>query len=431
MKNFASFRILYTCHHVFYKQLSAWMLHGLLFDQKGEFFIETIELSHSNEMEQGEVDEETPTAGSYSATEKAASQFRIIGQLAPSYLPQTVIEKILFIGEAVQIFQTLHAGCAHPPLASFSVSSGYQLRSDLMKFSRILTVLQNQPIFQLRDFENKMEYIRNVVAQHLWRLLVEESNLVDHLHVMKDIFLLGRGELFLSFIDMADTLMKQSPTSTTQHDINVAFRQAMIKVAMDHEELAKQFELTLSLPPVQSSGVKSEMTNSWKYVGMSHKVSWPLHVVLTPATLEKYSALFHFLLSLRRAQAYLQQCWATLMTIRTGAHCLQAVWQLRTHMGFLIDNLQYYVQVDVLETQFSQLLNKIKSTHDFEAVKVAHSDFVKTLHSQLFFTDPIRRCVYEILELCFSFSELIQGLRREEFVFSSQEQEAFHRISVV
>ena len=55
--------------------------------------------------------------------------------------------------------------------------------------------------------------------------------------------------------------------------------------------------------------------------------------------------MFHFLLSLRRAQAYLQQCWATLMTIRTGAHCLQAVWQLRTHMGFLIDNLQYYVQV--------------------------------------------------------------------------------------
>ncbi|CAI7997342.1 Gamma-tubulin complex component 4 [Geodia barretti] len=383
-------RILYTCHHVFYKQLSAWMLHGLLLDQKGEFFIEKIELSQSSEVEQREVDEEAPTAGPFSATEKATSEFRINGQLAPSYLPQTVLEKILFIGEAVQIFQTLHASGAHPPLASFSVSSGYQLRADLMKFSWMLTVLQNQPILQLRDFENKIEYIRNVVAQHLWRLLVEESNLVGHLHVMKDIFLLGRGELFLSFIDMADILMKQSPTSTTQHDINVAFRQAMIKIAMDHEELAKQFELTLSLPPVQSSGVslKSKMTNSWKYVGMSHKVSWPLHVVLTPATLEKYSALFHFLLSLRRAQAYLQQCWATLMTIRTGAHCLQAVWQLRTHMGFLIDNLQYYVQVDVLETQFSQLLNRIKSTHDFEAVKVAHSDFVKTLQSQLFFTEP-------------------------------------------
>ena len=45
-----SFRILYTCHHVFYKQLSAWMLHGLLLDQKGEFFIEKIELSQSSEV---------------------------------------------------------------------------------------------------------------------------------------------------------------------------------------------------------------------------------------------------------------------------------------------------------------------------------------------------------------------------------------------
>lgn len=35
--------------------------------------------------------------------------------------------------------------------------------------------------------------------------------------VIKDMFLLGRGELYLSFIDMADTLMKLSPNTTTQH----------------------------------------------------------------------------------------------------------------------------------------------------------------------------------------------------------------------
>ena len=37
--------------------------------------------------------------------------------------------------------------------------------------------------------------------------------------VVKDIFLLGRGELFLSFIDMADILLKQLPTATTQHGL--------------------------------------------------------------------------------------------------------------------------------------------------------------------------------------------------------------------
>lgn len=35
-------RILVTCHGVLYKQLSAWMLHGLLLDEEGEFFIEAI-----------------------------------------------------------------------------------------------------------------------------------------------------------------------------------------------------------------------------------------------------------------------------------------------------------------------------------------------------------------------------------------------------
>ena len=33
-------RILAICHGVLYKQLSAWMLHGLLLDEEGEFFIE-------------------------------------------------------------------------------------------------------------------------------------------------------------------------------------------------------------------------------------------------------------------------------------------------------------------------------------------------------------------------------------------------------
>ena len=45
-------------------------------------------------------------------------------------------------------------------------------------------------------------------------------------------------------------------------------------------------------------------------------------------------------------------------------------------------------QVDVLEAQFSQLFDKIQSTHDFESIKHAHESFVTTLQSQLFFTMP-------------------------------------------
>lgn len=41
------------------------------------------------------------------------------------------------------------------------------------------------------------------------------------LQTMKDFFLLGRGELFLAFVDLADSFMKQPPTRTTEHGITL------------------------------------------------------------------------------------------------------------------------------------------------------------------------------------------------------------------
>ncbi len=47
--------------------------------------------------------------------------------------------------------------------------------------------------------------------------MVEEADLLGQLKVMKDFFLLGRGELFLAFIDQAQNLLKSPPTGSTQH----------------------------------------------------------------------------------------------------------------------------------------------------------------------------------------------------------------------
>lgn len=78
-------------------------------------------------------------------------------------------------------------------------------------------------------------------------------------------------------------------------------------------------------------------------------------------------------------------------------------------MAFLVDNLQYYLQVlcypskiiyisgsayyfynsfppqvDVLESQFSQLLQLINSTRDFESIRLAHDHFLSNLLAQSF-----------------------------------------------
>ncbi|XP_022242711.1 gamma-tubulin complex component 4-like [Limulus polyphemus] len=84
------------------------------------------------------------------------------------------------------------------------------------------------------------------------------------------------------------------------------------------------------------------------------------------------------------------------------------LWQLRTHMAFLIDNLQYYLQVDVLESNFTQLEDKVRTVQDFEAIQLAHENFLTSVFSQSFLLlKPVYQCLMEIVELCLSLCMLV------------------------
>lgn len=54
-----------------------------------------------------------------------------------------------------------------------------------------------------------------VLVQHLWKLAVEEAELFLQLKLMKDFFLLGRGELFLEFIRQAASILQNPPVSSS------------------------------------------------------------------------------------------------------------------------------------------------------------------------------------------------------------------------
>lgn len=64
---------------------------------------------------------------------------------------------------------------------------------------------------------------------------------------------------------------------------------------------------------------------------------------------------------------------------------------LETIIGIIIQGKKNHVlfelfklQVDVLESQFSQLLQQINSTRDFESIRLAHDHFLSNLLAQSF-----------------------------------------------
>jgi hypothetical protein len=84
------------------------------------------------------------------------------------------------------------------------------------------------------------------------------------------------------------------------------------------------------------------------------------------------------------------------------------IWLTRNHMSFLIDNLQFYLQADVLETQFVELEEKIKQSKDFEQIRMAHDTFLTKIQAQSFILNKtVYNCLSEIMDSCLAFSSLV------------------------
>lgn len=63
-----------------------------------------------------------------------------------------------------------------------------------------------------------------------------------------------------------------------------------------------------------------------------------------------------------------------------------AMCQLHNKLMFLMDNLQHYLQADVLETNFAKFMQAVDRTNDFEKLKRAHATFLADVLSQSFLT---------------------------------------------
>jgi len=209
-------KLLVYCHTPLYKQLISWMLHGSLFDPFDEFFIEAKTLSVVDNNNESSAENKGGVGGANSNV----VSYEIKADLLPTYIGPRVAEKILFVGQAVTLFRCDEVEQKQRARMSKATED---LVSMAETYSRRLILLKNASEFRLSELETVVDEVRGVVAELLWKLMVQEADLFGQLRVIKDFYLLGRGELFLTFIDQAMPLLSGPPNSKTEGDINLVF----------------------------------------------------------------------------------------------------------------------------------------------------------------------------------------------------------------
>lgn len=155
-------------------------------------------------------------------------------------------------------------------------------------------------------------------------------------------------------------------------------------------------------------------------ISLGYKVKWPLHLLFSPKVLEHYNEMFQFLIRIRKVQYGLQCVWCLHREIVISD--MPNLLQFRNDLMFLVNNLQYYLQVDVLESQFSILMNTVTDSKDFEHIQKAHTIFQANMLSMCFLLvkqdgiskttfsesleNPVFTILHKILCLAESFNKL-------------------------
>uniref|UniRef100_A0A0L8I2S4 Gamma-tubulin complex component n=1 Tax=Octopus bimaculoides TaxID=37653 RepID=A0A0L8I2S4_OCTBM len=219
--------LLSTCHGPLFKHLCAWMLYGKLMDPYKEFFIQESHEANARSCEQEENNQDA----------KKQVVYVIRADLLPSYIGYQVAKKILFVGESIKMFDTQKLT---PEIKKLENS----LRKGQENFSKDLFRLSQEKNFNQINFRETVNAVRGFVAEQLWLLVVEDSDIFGQLKLLKDIFLFGRGDLYQSFIDTAHSLLISIPQYNTEHELNTVFRSVIRNTLWENDSYLHNFQLT-------------------------------------------------------------------------------------------------------------------------------------------------------------------------------------------
>ncbi|KAG7164619.1 Gamma-tubulin complex component 4-like [Homarus americanus] len=397
-------RVEQEVHSVLFDQLTHWLLHGLLLDPHHELFIHFSSNEAPSEIQQMDA---LSLEGMENLSLSPECMLRL--EMLPSHIPLSVAEKILFIGEAILVFER-EAKKENGVVDTAAVSSlsGQVLKSREEEFKALINTLGQEPTFSIIQFSQVIETIRHCISQELWKLVMG-AGLVAEVGDLKAVFLLGRGELYQTLIpSVTPYLLNSAPNANFDGLFQLAGRQVLLE-----EGMLEKFTLSLKTQLTQSSQTKEQPDKSWRSLRLDYHAKWPLHKLFTSAVQDKYNAIFTFLLDVRRAQFRLQQLWITQMRTKfqrkSEADRLQ--WTLRHHMSLLIDNIQYYLQVDVLESQHWQLIAEIGKTHDYQHLVRAHHNFLVSVSAQCFLNNTlVSNCLQHLLKLIHKFCSILESL---------------------
>ncbi|GAA97494.1 uncharacterized protein L969DRAFT_91409 [Mixia osmundae IAM 14324] len=254
--------------------------------------------------------------------------------------------------------------------------------------------------------------------EELLRVLMTDYDLPLHLRVLKQNFLIDRGDAFTHFLDIAQTELDKRATRVDlprlQSLYEIAIRTSLYVVANEQhkDEVLLQLEsetmierqcrvLDTSEPApdlnAESSAARPKTYKGFEVLSMNYKVAFPLSIVLSRSSLLKYQLIFRHLLSLKHMERSLNDLWtrhskSKVWQVRSKHLALEAarnrIFALRAQMSIFIQQLHSFAVHEVLGPGTAELQKQLHAATAVEDLLQTHTRFLESSIKTLTLTHP-------------------------------------------
>ncbi|XP_050523882.1 gamma-tubulin complex component 2-like [Daktulosphaira vitifoliae] len=381
----------------FFDSLEKWMLKGQIFDPCDEFMIKCGNLILSDD------------------TEKYWNKcYTIRHEYVPTYL-EKYKEIILRTGKYLNAMHN----CKHNEnfYLSYKPADDEKLVYSLWCSSNYLQIINNSYMF---------------ASSTLLNMLLNDYDLMNRLKSIKRYFLLEQGDFVVHLLDVCDDELKK-PTDDIVYNrleslLDICLRVNVgcidqykddIKMDLKKDPLSFQIFKILSIQTDKEKDYINFQPSS-NLLGIQSfclglSTQWPVSLIFNETVISNYQMLFRLLLLCKNVERQLLKVWLVdkkLKKVSSSSLTYKKAFNLRQNMLLFVQNLEYYMFEEVIETQWQSFTSAIQfNVKNVDELLDEQQKFLNLCLKNCMVTNPsLMKSSGYLLELCMEFSDYILEL---------------------
>ncbi|XP_039496870.1 gamma-tubulin complex component 2 homolog isoform X2 [Drosophila santomea] len=372
------------------RMLQMWIQKGVIVDRNQEFLVEDNEVIHRDELPE------------HYSDDYWERRYNVRRDHIPSFL-EKYSDKILRTGKYLNVIRQ----CGKRVMPTQEMHLEFDPTSE-----RHVSVINDAYYF---------------AARMLLDVLLTENDLMGHLQSVKRYLLLNQGDFTMQFMDACEDEL----TKNVDHVLPMTLENLLgltLRLSSARNDPYKD-DLHCELLPydlvTQMSKIMNQKEEYWQAqprldlsglecFAFTYEVKWPCSLVLNHIAISKYQMLFRQLFYCKHVERQLCKIWKENSIAKKfspqAAELYRSAFTLRQRMMNAIQNLEYYMMIEIIEPNWHIFIEKMKTVENVDNVLRLHQDFLDSCLKNCMLTESshLNRAIFKICKICLKFCEFIQ-----------------------